>query len=154
MNMANTAVTELRLVPAQAADAERLLAWRNDPVTRAASHQAQEVSASEHHAWLLRSLADPSRRIWLAWLGGAAVGTVRCDRPAGQAHTTLSWTVAPEWRGQGVGSAMLRLALATGPGPWHAEVRLGNRASVRLAESVGLVFDKAVEGTLHFRSVG
>lgn len=143
---------DLRLRRATLADAPRLLAWRNDPDTRAASHDAAEVPADDHLAWLARVLADPGRQLWLAWLGEQAVGTVRADRPAGALETTLSWTIAPEWRGRGLGVAMLRLALPRCAAPLHAEVKSGNRASARIAEAAGLALHGEADGTLHFRS--
>ena len=153
----------LRLAPATMADADRLLAWRNDPQTRAASHHGGQVNSVDHRAWLQRALKNPDRQLWLAWLGDQAIGTVRADRApstvradrAGDtARTTLSWTIAPDWRGRGLGGAMLRLAVAHCPGPLHAEVKADNLASARMAEAAGLVLDSEVSGTLHFRSPG
>lgn len=145
----------LQLQPATPADAERLLAWRNDADTRAASHHAAPVAAQEHHDWLMRTLADPQRQLWVAWLGGEAVGTVRCDitpgAQPGRVETTLSWTVAPAHRGGGVGRAMVTRAVERLTGPLHAEVRLGNTASARIALAAGLQFDHESQGVIHFR---
>jgi len=142
----------LHLRPATLADAQTLLAWRNDPITRAASHDAGAIEQAQHQGWLANTLRDSGRRLWVACRAdGTPVGTVRADRPAGAAETTLSWTVAPEGRGQGVGRIMVGLLVAQLDGPLHAEVKAGNLASVRIAQSAGLQLAAQDGGTLHFR---
>jgi len=57
-------------------DAGVLLAWRNDPDTRAASHNSDKVDLQNHLAWLESSLAKPEmRQLWIAELDNLAVGT-------------------------------------------------------------------------------
>jgi RimJ/RimL family protein N-acetyltransferase len=131
-------------------DAARLLAWRNDPETRRASHDSAEVTPEEHRAWLERVLHDPDRRLWVVRRGHEAVGTVRADRDA-EGTTELSWTVAPGARGQGLGKRMVALVAARLVGPLRAEVKRGNTASGKIAEAAGMHFEKEVEGVLHFR---
>jgi RimJ/RimL family protein N-acetyltransferase len=151
----NDAHGTLHLRPATLADAGILLAWRNDAATRLASHNGAVVTLDEHRAWLSASLVNPDRRIWLACRGPEPVGTVRADRtpapPPGSFETTLSWTVSPDHRGGGTGRAIVALAVQAVTGPLHAEVRLGNTASARIAQSVGLQFDGEHQGVLHFR---
>jgi RimJ/RimL family protein N-acetyltransferase len=136
----------MRLRPATIDDAERLFAWRNDPETRAASHQTGELRFHEHIAWLTRTLAS-QRRIYIAEIEGQAVGTVRAD--PGEV-TELSWTVAPEHRGRGVGTQMVRLAVAMTEGPVRAEIKRDNVASQRIAVAAGLAFDREADGVMHF----
>jgi len=152
----NAELAPLTLRLATMADADQLLAWRNDAGTRAASHQGDPVAPDSHRRWLAAVLAQPGRQLWLAWRGDTAVGTVRADRgPApqlGMVETTLSWTVSPDHRGGGIGRAIVVLAVQACAGPLHAEVRQGNTASVRIAQAVGLKFAGELNGTLHFRS--
>src|ERR1044071_700613 len=88
------------------ADAERLFRWRNDPATRAASVEGGAVAWDDHVAWLTRSLASRDRRLLVAEVDGEPIGTVRFDRQG--AEWVMSWTVAPERRGQGLGGRMVR----------------------------------------------
>lgn len=130
--------------PATESDAERLLAWRNDPGTRTASRSTDPVSAADHGRWLAGVLADPARLLLVAARGGAPVGTVRFDRLAPDLWE-VSITLAPEARGR-------RLAvpvLAAGEAAWRAagahvgaagllaHVRPENAASLRLFEASG-----------------
>jgi UDP-2,4-diacetamido-2,4,6-trideoxy-beta-L-altropyranose hydrolase len=143
--------TTLSLRPAALSDAGLLLAWRNDEQTRAASHHREPVPWEDHMDWLRRSLADPLRSLWIACRGNQPVGTVRADREGDAGPTTLSWTVAPDQRGSGVGRAMVQLAAQGLSGPLHAEVKAGNAASARIAEAAGLQAAERVGDTLHFR---
>jgi RimJ/RimL family protein N-acetyltransferase len=99
--------SQLILRPATLADAECLLAWRNDPATCRASHNPSIVQRDEHISWLHSVLADPGRRLLIAEQDGIAVGSVRADSKAG--HWVLSWTIAPAIRGKGIGSRMVAL---------------------------------------------
>jgi len=99
----------LALRPAQREDAENLLRWRNDPTTRAASFNSEEVSPTEHAAWLERVLVDPDRRLLIATEDHAPVGQLRLDRLAAntvEVHIAL----APEARGHGLATELLKLA--------------------------------------------
>jgi RimJ/RimL family protein N-acetyltransferase len=142
----------LNLRPATAGDAETLLHWRNDSETRRWSRQGSETSPAEHAMWLADSLANASRRLWIAEIDGTAVGTVRADWTAGGIE--LSWTVAPERRGQGIATTMVRLARQSLPGRVYAYVKMGNQASVHIAVSAGLQFESAHGDFMCYSTLG
>jgi UDP-2,4-diacetamido-2,4,6-trideoxy-beta-L-altropyranose hydrolase len=124
------------LRPATFADAALLLAWRNDPQSRLASRNTALVQPEEHTAWLSRTLASGDRKLMIAESGGKPAGVVRADRIA--QGWELSWTVAPEARGRGVGSQMLVMFVAGLEGRLHATIRKDNGASRRMALAAGL----------------
>ena len=93
-------------------DRDLLLAWRNDPATRAASLFAKTVGLAEHERWLTATLCDPARALFVFEEDDTAVGTVRADFEDGAA-TLPAWTVAPEARGRGIGRRMLALFRGT-----------------------------------------
>lgn len=99
-------MTTVRLRRATPADAERLWHWRNDPETRRASFSDAEVSRADHEQWFAETLGRPDQRLYVALVGDADVGTARLDVAGGEA--VVSVTVAPEWRGRGVATALLR----------------------------------------------
>lgn len=88
------------------ADAELLLAWRNDAETRAWSRDGDPIGPADHRAWLRRVLADRDRRLLVAELADRPVGTVRFDR-AGGGEWEVSITVAPTHRGRGLAGRIL-----------------------------------------------
>ena len=83
------------------ADADLLLAWRNDPGTRSASRSTELISLEDHRKWLLAVLDDPARLLLLGVNPqGMPVGTVRFDALGADVYE-VSVTVAPECRGEG-----------------------------------------------------
>jgi RimJ/RimL family protein N-acetyltransferase len=144
--MADSYMVVLRA--ATRADAGILHAWRNEAATRSASHDQETIPWEDHVAWLEHSLADDSRKLLIAEVDGRAVGTVRADLRDGAWE--LSWTVAPEARGQGIASIMVRCLVDSIDAPVSARVRAGNTASVRVATRVGLRFQSEAAGILYF----
>jgi RimJ/RimL family protein N-acetyltransferase len=120
------------LRPATMVDARTLFAFRNDPDTRANSVNTAPVPWDDHLAWLEASLANPDRDLLVAEMDGAPVGTVRIDRGE---ETEISWTVAPDYRGKGVGKRMV--ALACPHGPLVAKIKPTNPASQGIAAHAG-----------------
>ena len=96
----------VRLRPALFSDAITLWRWRNDPQTRAASFSGGAVELAEHERWLQETLGRPDRRLYVAHAEGRDVATARLDVQG--ADAVVSITVAPEWRGRGIGTHVLR----------------------------------------------
>ncbi|MEK7556421.1 MAG: GNAT family N-acetyltransferase, partial [Patescibacteria group bacterium] len=103
----------LKIRLAELTDARLLLDWRNDPETRGQSVNTDEVAWADHWAWLERALENPYRSLWIAEQDLVPVGTVRFDfDPAEDPERwELSWTVAPEVRGRGVGALIVETAV-------------------------------------------
>ena len=101
----------LILRSATEADEPRLLEWRNESATRAASFTSGEISPQDHRLWFRRKLEDPGCRLLIAEESGRPVGQVRLDR-VGADVAEISIGLAPESRGRGLGREALRLAAA------------------------------------------
>lgn len=142
---------DLILRPASMDDAPLLLKWRNDPETRRHSHNSAPISEPDHLRWLSRSLEHATRKLWIATVNGLPIGTIRLDRD-GPYHE-LSWTVAPEFRGQGWAKRMVTQTVQNAVLPVRAEVRIGNVGSGKVARASGMVFWKQTGLVTHFRKV-
>jgi RimJ/RimL family protein N-acetyltransferase len=130
----------LRLRPATIADADLLLAWRNDPETRAASFTSDEISRDTHVRWLERKLADADCALLIVEHGGQPVGQVRLDREGDAAEIHIA--LAPAARGRSLGREALRAAVTATPevlGARRVEARVkeDNVASLRAFEAAG-----------------
>ena len=136
------------LRPASPSDIDALYRWRMDPDTRAASLSTSAIPFEAHRAWLLDLLADSTRRLFVAECDGIPVGTIRADLR--DEISELSWTVAPEHRGRGIGTQMVVLMAASISGPIEAVVKAGNPASVRIAEAAGMRLRSNSDGLLRF----
>lgn len=130
-------------------DADVLLQWRNDPETRNASFNTEKVLRKNHISWLTETLGNPARKLYIAEKNNTAVGMVRTD--LSEDIYELSWTVAPEARGCGVAKQMVRLVAQQISEPIRAEVKVGNEASVRIAQFAGMVFAGETKGIQHFK---
>jgi RimJ/RimL family protein N-acetyltransferase len=94
-------------------DSDRLLAWRNDPMTRAASRNTAEVVPDEHFTWLVERLGDPDARIFVVEHRGEPAGAVRVDRLVGD-RGEIHISLAPEARGRRLAAPSLRAAARRG----------------------------------------
>lgn len=120
-------------------DAAQLLAWRNDPETRRASGSQAVVAEAEHNEWLARTLARSDRALFVAFLDGARIGTVRLDQSAGAWEVSIA--LAPEHRGKKLATALLATlepaALGRGARLLTARIRAENGPSVAAFKRAG-----------------
>ena len=138
----------MRLRPATAADAELLLEWRNDPDTRKSSIETEKVKKVEHISWLSSVLDSRDRQLLIAEEKGGAVGTIRADLSDGVYQ--LSWTVAPDARGRGLGKQMVAMVARRITAPIGAQVKSDNTSSVLIAEYACMEFNQELDGLLYF----
>lgn len=121
--------------PAEFSDWKLLLDWRNDPQTRQNSISSAEILEENHKQWLQLTLESSLRKIFIYELD-APVGTLRLDI-IDKDTNVLSWTVAPDARGKGIGSDMLKKFVEQYPGEYFAEILPENRASLSMASKAG-----------------
>jgi RimJ/RimL family protein N-acetyltransferase len=134
---------DIRLRSATAADADVLLAWRNDAGTRAASFNSEEIPRDGHVRWLAAKLNDPDCALLIVEAQGEAVGQVRLDRSdedrdVAEIHIALD----PAARGRSIGRRALRAAVGEAPAKIgahriEARVKPENEASLRAFEAAG-----------------
>ena len=130
----------VRLRPAQPEDEARLLEWRNEPMTRAASLTSDAISAETHAGWFARKIADPGCAIFIVMEGDEPLGQVRLDRLEDDL-AEVSIGLAPAARGRGIGREALRhvagQAQELGVATLRALVKPENVASLRAFEAAG-----------------
>jgi RimJ/RimL family protein N-acetyltransferase len=137
----------ITLRPAALDDETRLLAWRNDPATRASAFNEAEVSPEAHKTWLARKLADPACAIVVAEEEGEPVAQVRFERIEPDL-AEIDIAVAPQARGRGVGRRVLRLAVGDarrvlGVTRVRARVKPTNEASLKAFRAAGFAVTRA-----------
>lgn len=130
--------------PVTAADAELLLAWRNDPDTLRWARDQRPVPWDDHVSWLRATVTDDERVYRLVLDDDTPVAAVRYDRAGdGSDEVEVSIVVASQTRGQGVGAMALRLGEQELRSTWPevrtvvAVVHRDNAASRRLFERGG-----------------
>jgi len=132
----------LRVRRVEAQDRDLILSWANDPETRRASLTTRMITDVEHATWFAARLAAADTCVFLmaTMADGVAVGNVRFERR--DEAWLLSFVIAPEFRGVGLGRRMVGAALAhlaeiLGRAVVTADVRHDNPASRRILESLG-----------------
>lgn len=140
----------LHFRPATMADASKLLQWRNDVLTRKFSLNSETITEQQHRVWLNDSLNNPQRQLYIVELDKQPIGTTRVDSEHNQ-HT-ISWTLAPEFRGKGLAKAMVAQLVNGLAGKISAEILPANTASVCVAEYAGLTYDKTENGIMYYIS--
>jgi RimJ/RimL family protein N-acetyltransferase len=129
----------VRLRRVSESDAELLLAWANDPVTRAASFHPDPIDPDGHVRWLAGRLASATTRFWIGESNeDLAVGQVRVE------GDEISISVSPSSRGRGFGRALLAAAVDEAGRTLPVErlvarVRVDNPASLALFAAAGFV---------------
>lgn len=128
----------VRLRRAGEADSEFLFVLRNEEAVRQNSFHTEPVERSTHEAWLRHVLADENRELFIAehMESGEPVGQVRLDYE-GDPGYEISYSVAPMWRGQHVGTIIIgvlmqMLASAAGDTRVFARVKPENAASLAI----------------------
>lgn len=140
--------SQLLLKPATIFDAEILLTWRNDRDTLKNSHNHDVVKKEAHIQWLESTLSNPNIKLYIAYENEIPVGTIRADLVDNTYE--LSWTIAPGTRGKGVGKRMVLLLTHELQLPIRAEVKIGNIASRKIAEYVGMKLIHQKDGIQYF----
>ncbi len=162
-------------------DAKTLFDWTNDPVTRQNSFQSKPVLWDEHVSWLQKKLHDKNCFFFILTDGKNDCGTIRLDcieikkeeietidsasnSTSESRYGLISFSIAPEQRGKGLGSKLLllleqkiidqqknesylavpRVKLLRG------EVKKENIASRKCFETNGYKVEKEVSGELIF----
>lgn len=130
----------LSLRAGEEGDSQTLWLWRNDPQVRAMAKSAEPIAWAEHARWFARVLSSADSRLFLALAGGRPAAMVRFDRREGGALVSIN--VDPALRGRGIGKAALvaaceRYEAEARPEALVAEIRLCNRASIRIFEAAG-----------------
>lgn len=140
----------LSVRPAHEGDVALLLAWRNDPVTRAASLDSGVVSEQSHRTWFSSVLADPTRRILIGMSDDRPIGMVRFDTREDGIEVSIN--LSPDARGQGASRPLLDAGVAELDAPpgttLLASIRESNTASLRLFHGAGFREDRRNDGVV------
>lgn len=130
-------------------DAELLLSWRNDKLTRSNSFNTDMVSLEDHTDWFIRSLKSTQREIYIAEVNNIPVGTIRLDINDDSTRE-LSWTISPTQRGMGYGTSILKTFLYQFPSTYIARIKKDNISSIRMVEKNGFVLSDNNDNILTF----
>ena len=101
---------DIRLRPAVRDDARLLWEWANDPDVRRFAFHTEPIVWDDHLNWLDDRLSRDDSLVYVAELDGSHIGQVRFDLADHVAN--IDYSIAPSWRGRGLGSSLLVAAVA------------------------------------------
>jgi len=129
---------QLRLRRVAENDCGLLFAWVNDRETRNKSFCIENIAYEEHVEWFQRKMREASCQMFILMRDEKEAGQIRIDWQGNAGE--ISYSIAPEYRGMGLGSEILRLAepYAGGKILW-GRVRGDNAASAKCFEKNGYV---------------
>jgi RimJ/RimL family protein N-acetyltransferase len=140
--------------PATVHDGDRLFAWRNDPVTQAASRSTAPVAREDHDRWMQFNVINgyPQHLVMMADTDVGSVGVVRFDSVREDVMAfDVSITLAPKYRGTGLALDVLREACGYMQDfTINAEIRKENLASRKLFERCGFEETSRSSGFLNY----
>ena len=146
--------SELLLRLATIDDARRLREWRNDPDTRRWSFSSARINVGEHERWLVATISDPDRRLFIGECEGDPIGQARVDRLR-RGVGEISVGLDPSFRGRGLGAALITLASDRGARELELEqivarIKRGNDVSTRAFARAGYLPGSQTSDTVEF----
>lgn len=141
----------IRIREAKAEDCDLYFRWANDPDVRANSFHSEPIPLEMHRVWFSKKLGSPQAFLYVVLLDGEEAGQVRLEQES--STLLLHFSVAAEYRGRGLGKAILSEALRlcngqselldraarvpSGARTIEGHVKQENRASVRAFLAAG-----------------
>jgi UDP-2,4-diacetamido-2,4,6-trideoxy-beta-L-altropyranose hydrolase len=120
------------------ADCKLYWHWANDPEVRRSAFNSEPISWEKHQEWFAARLSDPNSILLIFESQYGPVGHIRLD--GGAAQRTISYSVARQYRGKGIGKKIMSEVIAVSP-PFArrfiAEVKKENLASANIFKKLG-----------------
>lgn len=98
---------ELSLRRAKTSDVMSVFQWANDPLVRSYSFSSDPISLETHSKWFESKLGTDGCIYLILEVNGTAAGQIRYD--VKDTSYTISFGIAKEFRGQGLGTIILKL---------------------------------------------
>lgn len=153
-----TSHSDYMLRPARIDDLLLYFQWANDPDVRRNAFHQEPILLTSHQDWFTRKIADNRSYLYVLEKEGVPAGQIRFDTTDDRT-VEIDFSVAREFRGQGLGSILLRLGVealaqdAPHPIIVHGAVKRENTASCQAFLRVGFVEQDSVDanaGIRHF----
>jgi len=149
---------EVRLMPAGEQHLEVTATWANAPEVRSFSFDARPIPYEVHAKWFLNRIQSAAP-YYIAYMGEQAVGSIRFDLDEKSGDWIISYLIAPEMHGKGLGQLVLSLGMRKLAAEQPASVRVigmvlpQNTGSVAIFERLGFRCEVGEEHLKFFKHV-
>lgn len=128
-------------------DLELTFNWANDPDVRLNSYSSDPIVFDNHKSWFYNKIQDSNSIYFIAEESNESIGQLRFEKV--EDHVVIGVTIAPEQRGKGYGSGILREGLIEYSKIWnlpvYAYIKVDNMASIKAFERAGFEFKEHLE---------
>lgn len=129
--------SEFNLVEFRLSDTDDLYAWQSQPGARQHSRDETIPLYSEHVDWVVASLSNPVRRMWIIKINDISAGYIRLD-VISEEEEEVSILISDKFRGLGVAKFAVSSSVSERIGRHVvAHVKPDNHASINLFKSCG-----------------
>ena len=146
----------LRLRKAQLSDLDLYFRWVNDPDERQNAISTEPIKYEEHCAWFTKKVTSRDACLWVLEQDDVPVGQIRFDIDRDQKEATISYFVAQEYRGKGMGLSMVKMGLElfftieNHIPSVNAIVKSTNEGSRKIFDRLGFRISTTENGFLHY----
>lgn len=124
-------------------DAQLLFEWANDSETRYNSFNSAPIEWNNHITWLNKQIISPNASVYLVHLNNRPIGVAKFNSDK---VTVIGITVAPDQRGKGLGSEIIKIAChkfwKNSNQNIFAYIKKDNLVSKRVFEKAGFIHYK------------
>ena len=137
-------------------DLELYFSLVNDPLVRENSINQKRITLAEHSKWFQRKLKDPDTFLYIVEDINNLIGQVRFDKKGGSDIFAIDYSIAPDYRGMGIGTKMLDLAAneltkdVLHPFKLNAEVKKSNLPSVKIFRNLNFISSSNDDTIIYF----
>lgn len=145
---------EYRLRRAEERDMELLYQWANDAETRKNSFSQEAIPMQNHALWFRNKLRDKNCYFYILTDGEQDLGSIRLETEPGRETAVISYSVAKEHRGKGLGKKLLALAereRIDGICFLEGSVKKQNQSSIKCFLDNGYERAGEADGAVYFR---
>jgi len=135
--MNNPLDEKLILRPANEKDDVLLFEWANDPAVRKWSFiNSRPIELDVHRKWFNKKMDDTDIRIWIMEKQNLPCGQIRVEKSDNRA--VLHYSIASDFRGENLGTKMLKLAVKKSCNEWKGIEILAYTVPKNIASSKSL----------------
>jgi RimJ/RimL family protein N-acetyltransferase len=102
---------QLKLRKTKLSDIDLYFHWVNDFDARQNAILTEQISYEEHCFWFEKKVISKDAYLWVLEQDGTPVGQIRFDVDRTQRETTISYFIAKEYRGNGIGLSVVKMGL-------------------------------------------
>ena len=136
----------IKLREADTNDIKLIFTWSNDEIVRQQSYQTESIKWEEHITWYRNKLEDKNAFLYILEIKKQPAALVRFQNE--KSHSVIGIMIDKKFRGQGLGSIFLNLAIIyywkTNKLPVWAYIKKDNIASIKAFEKAGFIYKKDV----------